>query len=98
MRKKTQNLNKTNLKKLNTMAHLKSFPSKVKSISSEYQDFFIFVKDFENFVIESKNVILSIDGKSFKKIKQSKVFVDPNLLLANVSMKKYIKLKKLYQL
>ena len=27
--------------------------------------------------------------KSFKKIKQSKVFVDPNLLLANVSMKKY---------
>ena len=27
--------------------------------------------------------------KSFKKIKQSKVFVDPNLLLANISMKKY---------
>ena len=32
--------------------------------------------------------------KSFKKIKQSKVFVDPNLLVANVSMKKYKKLKK----
>ena len=32
--------------------------------------------------------------KSFKKIKQSKVFVDPNLLLAIVSMKKYKKLKK----
>ena len=32
--------------------------------------------------------------KSFKKIKQSKIFVDPNLLLANVSMKKYKKLKK----
>ena len=29
--------------------------------------------------------------KSFKKIKQSKVFVDPNLLLANISMKKYRK-------
>ena len=27
--------------------------------------------------------------KSFKKIKKSKVFIDPNLLLANVSMKKY---------
>lgn len=27
--------------------------------------------------------------KSFKKIKQSKVFIDPNLLLANISMKKY---------
>jgi aspartate racemase len=29
--------------------------------------------------------------KSFKKIKESKVFIDPNLLLANVSMKKYKK-------
>ena len=27
--------------------------------------------------------------KSFKKIKESKVFIDPNLLLAEVSMKKY---------
>jgi len=27
--------------------------------------------------------------KSFKKIKKSKVFIDPNLLVANVSMKKY---------
>jgi len=27
--------------------------------------------------------------KSFKKIKESKVFIDPNLLLAQVSMKKY---------
>ena len=27
--------------------------------------------------------------KSFKKIKLSKTFLDPNLILANVSMKKY---------
>ena len=27
--------------------------------------------------------------KSFKKVKESKIFIDPNLLLANVSMKKY---------
>ena len=27
--------------------------------------------------------------KSFKKIKESKIFIDPNLLLANISMKKY---------
>ena len=27
--------------------------------------------------------------KSFKKIKESKVFIDPNLLVANVAMKKY---------
>ena len=31
--------------------------------------------------------------KSFKRIKQSKIFIDPNLLLANVSMKKYKRLK-----
>jgi len=30
--------------------------------------------------------------KSFKKIKKSKTFIDPNLLLANVSMKKYKKI------
>ena len=29
--------------------------------------------------------------KSFKKIKESKIFIDPNLLLAEVSMKKYKK-------
>ena len=29
--------------------------------------------------------------KSFIRIKKSKVFIDPNLLLANVSMKKYRK-------
>ena len=28
--------------------------------------------------------------KSFKKIKSSKIFLDPNLMLANVSMKKYL--------
>ena len=27
--------------------------------------------------------------KSFKKIKKSKIFLDPNLMMANVSMKKY---------
>ena len=29
--------------------------------------------------------------KSFKKIKESKIFIDPNLLLAQVSMRKYKK-------
>ena len=71
MRKKTQNLNKTNLKKLNKTAHLKSFPSKIKSISSEYQDLNIFIKDFENFIstqlkIPAKN--LSLQDKIFEGI------------------------------
>ena len=33
--------------------------------------------------------------KSLKKIKESKIFIDPNLLLADVSMKKYKSLNKL---
>ena len=32
------------------MAHLKSFPSKIKLINPEYQDLNIFIKDFENFI------------------------------------------------
>ncbi len=32
--------------------------------------------------------------KSFKKIKESKIFIDPNLLLAEISMKKYKKKSK----
>ena len=31
--------------------------------------------------------------KSFKKIKKSKIFLDPNLMLANIAMKKYNKIK-----
>ena len=27
--------------------------------------------------------------KSFKKVKESKIFIDPNLLLAEISMKRY---------
>ena len=27
--------------------------------------------------------------KSFKRVKESKIFIDPNLLLAQISMKKY---------
>ena len=56
MRKKTQNLNKSKLKKLNNMAHLKSFRSKIKSIRSEYQDLNIFIKDFENFISTELNI------------------------------------------
>ena len=49
------------------------------------------------FKIKCKKIILGCTElpiaifayKSFKKIKQSKVFIDPNLLVASVSMKKY---------
>ena len=58
VRKKTQNLNKTNLKKLNNIAHLNSFSSKIKSINSEYRDFNIFIKDFEYFISSEFFIIL----------------------------------------
>ena len=49
--------------------------------------------------IKSKKIILGCTElpiaifayKSFKKIRESKIFIDPNLLLAQVSMKKYKK-------
>ncbi len=71
MRKKTQNLNKSNLKKLNNFAHLKSFSSKIKSINSAYQDFNIFIKDFENFIsteLKAPSTDLALQDKIFEGI------------------------------
>ena len=94
MRKKTQSLNKTNLKKLNTIAHLKSFPSKIKLISSEYQDFNIFVKDFENFVstelkIPSKD--LSLQDKIFEGIINRLDFLND---YKNITLRIYLESQK----
>ncbi len=94
MKKKTQNLNKTNLKKLNTIAHLKSFPSKIKLISSEYQDFNIFVKDFENFVstelkIPSKD--LSLQDKIFEGIINRLDFLND---YKNITLRIYLESQK----
>ena len=59
------------------------------------------IKPAVNYLIKrkSKKIILGCTElpiaifafKSFKKIKLSKIFLDPNLILANVSMKKYNK-------
>ena len=94
MKKKTQNLNKTNLKKLNTIAHLKSFPSKIKSINSEYQDLNIFIKDFENFIsseliIPSKN--LSMQDKIFEGIINRLDFLND---YKNISLRIYLESQK----
>tara|TARA_B100000609_G_scaffold169806_1_gene144051 strand:- start:176 stop:676 length:501 start_codon:yes stop_codon:yes gene_type:complete len=69
--KNTQNLNKSNLKKLNNIAHLKSFPSKIKSVNSVYQDFNIFIKDFEYFIsteLKAPSKDLSLQDKIFEGI------------------------------
>ena len=94
MRKKTQNLNKTNLKKLNKTAHLKSFPSKIKSISSEYQDLNIFIKDFENFIstelkIPAKD--LSLEDKIFEGIINRLDFLND---YKNVTLRIYLESQK----
>ncbi len=94
MRKKIQNLNKTNLKKLNTIAHLKSFPIKIKSISSEYQDLNIFIKDFENFIstelkIPSKE--LSSQDKIFEGIINRLDFLND---YKNITLRIYLESQK----
>ena len=69
--KNTQNLNKSNLKKLNNIAHLKSFPSKINSVNSVYQDFNIFIKDFEYFIsteLKAPSKDLSTQDKIFEGI------------------------------
>ena len=69
--KNTQNLNKSNLKKLNIVAHLNSFPSKIKSVNSLYQDFNIFIRDFEYFIsteLKTPSKDLSLQDKIFEGI------------------------------
>ena len=71
MKKKAQKLNKTNLKKLNNIAHLKSFHTKIKSVNSEYDDFNIFIKDFEYFIsteLKTPANDLSLEDKIFEGI------------------------------
>ena len=71
MNKKKQKLNKTNLKKLDSFAHLKIFYTKIKSVNSEYQDFNIFIKDFENFIsteLKTPANDLSLQDKIFEGI------------------------------
>ena len=71
MNKKEQKLNKTNLKKLNKVAHLRSFHTKIKSVNSEYYDFNIFIRDFEYFIsteLKTPANDLSLEDKIFEGI------------------------------
>ena len=71
MNKKAQKLNKTNLKKLNNIAHLKSFHTKIKSVNSDYDDFNNFIKDFEYFIsteLKTPANDLSLEDKIFEGI------------------------------
>ena len=94
MRKKTQNLNKTNLKKLNNIAHLKSFSTKIKSISSEYQDLNIFIKDFEKFISTELKIPakeLSLQDKIFEGIINRLDFLND---YKNITLRIYLESQK----
>ena len=76
------------------MAHLKSFPSKIKSISSDYQDLNIFIKDFENFIstelkIPSKD--LSTQDKIFEGIINRLDFLND---YKNITLRIYLESQK----
>ena len=94
MIKKTQNLNKTNLKKINSFAHLKNFPSKIKSISSEYQDLNIFIKDFEKFISTELKIPakeLSLQDKIFEGIINRLDFLND---YKNITLRIYLESQK----
>ena len=76
------------------MAHLKSFPAKIKSISSEYQDLNIFIKDFENFIstelkVPSKD--LSLQDKIFEGIINRLDFLND---YKNITLRIYLESQK----
>ena len=76
------------------MAHLKSFPSKIKSISSDYQDLNIFIKDFENFIstelkVPSKD--LSTQDKIFEGIINRLDFLND---YKNITLRIYLESQK----
>ena len=64
-------LNKTFLKKLNEIAHLNSFSKKISSYDKKYNDFGLFIGDFQNFLLgnmESPPSNLSNEDKIFEGI------------------------------
>ena len=48
---KNKALNKTFLKKLNDIAHLNSFSKKISSFDQKYNDFGLFISDFQTFLL-----------------------------------------------
>ena len=65
---KSKVINKNNLKDLNNLAHSEKFLKKIKSFNSDYENFEIFLDDFEKY-IETQ-----IDTPSLKLNSQDKIF------------------------
>jgi aspartate racemase len=90
-----------NLIKPNNALQIKSVNAAIKFVKmGKIKEAEKAVKPAVNYLIQMKckKIILGCTElpiaifafKSFKKIKSSKIFLDPNLMLANVSMKKYL--------
>ena len=65
---KNKALNKSNLKDLNNSAHLGNFSKKLKTFNSNYENFDIFLEDFEKY-LETQ-----IDVPSLKLSSQDRIF------------------------
>ena len=76
------------------MAHLKNFPSKIKLISSDYQDLNIFIKDFENFIsteLKAPSKDLSTQDKIFEGIINRLDFLND---YKNITLRIYLESQK----
>ena len=94
MNKKALKLNKTILKKLNNIAHLKSFHTKIKSVNSDYSDFNIFIKDFEYFIsteLKTPAYDLSLEDKIFEGIVNRLDFLNK---YKNITIRIYLEAQK----
>ncbi len=94
MSKKTKNLNKTNLVKLNSIAHLKSFPNKIKLLNSKYKDFNIFITDFEYFIstdLKTPSKDLSLQDKIFEGVINRLDFLNT---YKNITLRIYLESQK----
>tara|TARA_A100001011_G_scaffold272933_1_gene282232 strand:- start:2608 stop:3105 length:498 start_codon:yes stop_codon:yes gene_type:complete len=92
--KKSQKLNKRNLKKLNDIAHLKSFPTKIKSLNIKYEDFDLFINDFEYFIsteLKTPSKDLSLEDKIFEGIINRLDFLN---YYKNITLRIYLESQK----
>ena len=68
---KNKSLNKSNLKDLNNFAHLGSFPKKLKTFKSDYENLESFIYDFEKYLetqIEIPSLNLNTQDRIFEGI------------------------------
>ena len=87
-------LNKTFLKKLNEIAHLNSFSKKISSFDNKYNDFGLFIGDFQTFLLgnmDTPSSNLSNEDKIFEGIISR---LDALSDYKNISVKIYLESQK----